>query len=219
MRKHTFTVLAAIAAALVITGCSSSDEAMKPAPPPEPSATEALQKELADCRSENLGLKQQTARLEQENKAAATRAADLESQLAALKASVPPPRPKPVVRDARAGYESAITLFRSRNYADAASTLQSILESGAPADLEDNCNYWLGECAYAMKDYGGALEFFTKVFTFASSEKKDDAQMMIANVYLAQGDRPRAKAEYQKLLDRFPASPYAKRAREKMAGL
>src|SRR5512144_840188 len=118
--RRVAALLAAASAAMMITGCSSSDQSMAPQPPPQPSASELLQKQLADCHSENAGLKAQEAKLQQDAKASAARATDLESQLAELKAKTPAPRPAPAMRDSRAGYENALTLFRTRNDADAA---------------------------------------------------------------------------------------------------
>ena len=54
----------------VLAGCSSSEEAQKPEPP-QPSATEMLQKQLNDLKSENALLKDQVARLEQDKRAGA----------------------------------------------------------------------------------------------------------------------------------------------------
>ncbi len=43
--------------------------------------------------------------------------------------------------------------------------------------------------------------------------------MMIANSYLAMGEKGKAKEEYERLIKKFPASPYVKRAKAKLSKL
>jgi len=42
---------------------------------------------------------------------------------------------------------------------------------------------------------------------------------MIANSYLAMGNKQKAVEEYEKLLKKFPASPFVKRVKEKLEHL
>lgn len=130
-----------------------------------------------------------------------------------------PQQQKPAATNARDGYARALELFRAKNYAVASTTLQSVLDSGAPVELQDNCHYWLGECSYAQKNYNEAITHFQQVFTFARSEKKDDAQIMIANCYFDMGDKVTAKKEYERLVTKFPASPFVKKAKERLGRL
>ena len=136
------------------------------------------------------------------------------------KVTAPPARvPKPVVTIPTPDYKASLVLFRSRMYEEAAANFQAILDGGNAGRLESNCHYWLGECAYGMKHFKEALDCFQTVFGYARTTKKDDAQIMIGNCYRALGDKAKAKTEYQKLLDKYPASPYAKRAKAKLAQL
>ena len=218
--QRTIIAFAGGIVCLIIIGCSSSIEANRvPPPPPAPSATEMMQKELADSKAEKLALEKQIAKLQQDNNAATARAAEVETQLAEMRTKISTIPPRPGIADKRTGYERALQLFRVRNYDEAAAILQSVIGDGAPDELLDNCHYWLGECAYAQKDFAGAIEHFQHVFTFSRSEKKDDAQIMIANSYFGMGNKTVARAEYEKFLDKFPASPYAKRAKERLAKL
>ncbi|MBI4810668.1 MAG: tetratricopeptide repeat protein, partial [Ignavibacteriales bacterium] len=149
------------------------------------------------------------------------RAAELETQLSELKEKqmpAPPPT-KPIIADYRAAYDEALKLFRSRNYKDASAIFLSLLEQEIPVVRQDNCYYWLGECAFGEKKFNDAINYFQKVFTFKISEKKDESQIMIANSYLAMGDKVKAIAEYEKLLKKFPASPFVKRVKEKLVKL
>jgi TolA-binding protein len=202
----------------LLSGCGTTEEAEKEEIPPPPSATELLQQELNGLRTENSVLKKQISTLEQDNRTAVAKSADFETQLAdcneKLKAAETPP-----VTDPRVSYQQALLLFNSRQYEQASLLLQQILSTGVPERLEDNCHYWLGECAYGSRKYREAVDHFRKVFGFRISEKKDESQVMIANSYYAMGNKVKAKEEYEILLQKFPASPYAKRVKEKLQAL
>ena len=220
-----FFISMMLISSLMIIGCSSSGESSKettPVQPPLPSATEMIQKEMSGLKMENDSLKRQLTKLQEYNRSVVARSAEMETQLAEMKdkmAAPPPPPPKPIITNSRAAYESGLSLFRSRKYDEAASVLQGILDAGTAGGLESNCHYWLGECSYGTKNYKEAIAHFEKVFGFARTTKKDDAQIMIANCYLATGSKAKAKAEYQKLIDKYPASPYAKVAKAKLSHL
>ncbi len=210
-----------------LAGCSGSDESTTEKAaihPSQPSATEAMQHDIATMRSANDSLLILVNKLQRDNQSANARTAEAEAQLADLKTRIAAPPPvaaqKSKVTPTTGGtYELGLQLFHAHKYDEAAGQFQGLLNGGASADIEDNCHYWLGECLYAMKNYKEAISHFNEVFTFKISEKKDDAQMMIANSYLAMGNTEKAKAEYQKLIDKFPASTYVARAKEKLAKL
>lgn len=223
---RTFLFSSLFMAGLVFAGCSASDEPThektQPPAPPQPSATEMMTKEMTTLKTQNDSLQQEITKVEQNNRLTTARAAELETQVAELKEKLtaPPPKvTKPAIGNTLNYYEQALQIFRARKYQEAATMLQGILDAGTPPGLEDNCHYWLGECSYAVKNYNDALEHFQHVFTYNVSEKKDDAQIMIANCYLGLGNKAKAKAEYQKLIDKYPASPYAKRAKERLGKL
>ena len=206
---------------IAIIGCSSSEETKKETPP-QPSATEAMQKEMNDLKSQNEALKRQVTKLEQDNRGTIAKAAELETQLAETKekAAAPPPIvQKPILANARESYKQALTLFNSRNYEDATALFQAALDGGIAEKMKDNCNYWLGECAYGEKKYSEAIEHFQKVFTFRISEKKDDSQLMIGNSYLAMGNKEKAKEAFERFTKKFPASPFIKLVKEKLGKL
>ena len=236
------TLILVVVSCMNFAGCGSSEESVQETPilqPAQQSATELVQQEMLKLRAKNDSLMMVTGKLEHENQVLSARAAELETELAESKqmqaaALQPPPPPRqqplqaqplpqtlsqPKVTVSHGAYEQGMQLFRARKFQAAADEFQAMLDAGGSPNLEDNCHYWLGECFYAMKRYQEAISHFNEVFSFTVSEKKDDAQMMIANSYLAMGNKERAKAEYQKLIDKYPVSPYVRRAKEKSATL
>ena len=187
---------------------------------------EQLQSDLDALKSENVQLKDENSALQQSKKDLTNKISDLEAANAALSSS--PKRAEQVKVDRRPSspgassaeevraYEGAVNLARNRNYRDAMNGMQSLLNSGIKDDYADNCHYWLGECCYHMKDYSQAIQHFEHVQSYKFSEKKDDAQLMIAQSYERLGDKSKAHAEYQKLVDMYPTSEYVQRAKSRL---
>jgi len=216
-----------ISAFLMFAGCHGSDEAEKDNTTAAPSATALMQKQVNDLKAENASLKQQVEKLQQDNRTATAHSAELETQLAEMKEQKPAPQPvveqkaPPPIPSTDAGslYNEALSLYRQRSYRDAEGKFEAVSADGGPGGLADKGTYWTGECLYAMKNYKSALESFRKVLDFSGSTKKDDAQMMIGNCYMAMGSKAKAKAEFKKLIADFPASPYVARAKAKLKNL
>ena len=208
---------------LLAAGCHGSEEATQESPTPaQPTASEAIQQEVRTLTAQNDSLRHQIGTLEEQNRTATAHAADLETQISELKeklAARTAPPPKPSIENPLESYHQALTLFHSRNYQDAEALFQGCLDAGIDQRLQDNCTYWIGECEFGLHRYQEAIGQMQKVFDFKISEKKDDAQIMIANCYFAQGDKPQARAEYEKLIKKFPASPFVKLAKERLAKL
>jgi TolA-binding protein len=209
-------IVAAIAG-VMFSACSGGSSTL----PALPSASEVMQKQVASLQASNDSLQGQVTKLEQEKQALAARVRDLQKQIDTLSSQPPPPaaEAKPVTREVHGSYQDALAAFRSRNFEDAAAMFQQVLDAGVEKGLADNCTYWIGECLFGEKKYDAAIAQFEKVFDFEWSNKKDDAQIMIANAYLAKGDKVKAKEEYQQLLKKFPASPFVKRAKAKLSTL
>ncbi len=203
-----------------------NEQSTQEQPMQEGPTKEQLQADLDAIKSENVQLKEENSSLHQSNKEFGTKISDLEAANAALASS--PKRSEPIKIQKRVSiagkssseeiraYESAINTAKSRNYRNAMEELQTLLNAGIKDDYADNCHYWMGECNFQLKNYSQAIQHFQLVQGYKFSEKRDDAQLMIAQSYDRLGDKQKAKTEYQKLLDMYPTSEYAKRARAKL---
>lgn len=208
---------------LVLIGCSHSDEMLKA----QRDTIAVLQKDMASLRTQTDSLRSAITRIEQEKQSLVARSASIDSQLNDLKSKIPPlveqksvgtkVREIQPVSDPFETYQHALDAFHAKHYDGAEELFQSVIDVGAPDKLEDNCTYWIGECLFAQKKYNDAIEQFRHVFTYKISEKKDDAQIMIANAYLAMGNKKKAKEEYETFVKKFPASPFVKRAKTKIS--
>jgi tol-pal system protein YbgF len=116
-------------------------------------------------------------------------------------------------------YQNALRVFNARNYEKALQGFSDIVKQFPSGTYTDNCWYWSGECSYALNDYAKAIANFTKVFDFKNSSKADDAQLKIGMCYMKMGQSALAKAEFKKLVDRYPASEYVPRAQKYLSEL
>ncbi|MBC8213717.1 MAG: tetratricopeptide repeat protein [Candidatus Marinimicrobia bacterium] len=113
----------------------------------------------------------------------------------------------------REKYIEALSSYQNGDFTKSMDEFAFLIESDATHDLADNCQYWIGEVYYAMKDYKHAIKEFEKVFSFAGTNKDDDAQYKMGLCYLNIGNKQRAKDEFQRLLDYYPNSEYYQKSK------
>ena len=211
-------------------------EAPKPAVV-APAQLAQYEKQIEDLRTENTGLKQKTVKLEQENRGINARISEVEAKYAAekmradkaeelAKNTVQTPKEaeeKPAIDKTAAGstsaYNVALKAFNGRKYDVAAKGFKAIIDGGSNADITNRAKYWLGESYFAQKKYKEALPLFQETIKLKNSEKKADAQFMIAQTYEHLGDKAKAKAAYEKVVKDYPMSKNVKRAKARWANL
>jgi tol-pal system protein YbgF len=109
-------------------------------------------------------------------------------------------------------YQDALDDFYVRRFDSAIRKFQVLLQSNDKNELADNCQYWIGECYYAMGKYYEAIAEFQKVYAFAKSNKTPDAQLMIGLAFLKKGEKDMARAELNIVLSFDPRSASAQKA-------
>ena len=83
--------------------------------------------------------------------------------------------------------------------------------------LMQNVFYWKGETFYAEKDYESAiLSFQDVVDKFPGGEKAPDAMLKQGFAFQALNDKKNARILYELLQSKYPRSPAAERARQKL---
>lgn len=221
-------------------GAAETKKEPTPEPTPAPSGQLAqYEKQIEDLRTENTGLKQKIVKLEQDNRTLNTMMSESEARIQAERhradsleqafASQPPlqvapvgaapveePAPEPM---SISSYEEALQAFNAKKYDGAIGAFEAMLASGVTKDLEDNCHYWIGESKFAKKQYQDAIGAFELVMAYAKSEKKGDAQFMIAQSYERLGNKAKAKESYEKVVKDYPMSKVVKKAKERWARL
>jgi tol-pal system protein YbgF len=84
-------------------------------------------------------------------------------------------------------------------------------------DFTDNAQYWIGECLYGKKEYAEAIEAWNTLFRdHPSSDKLPDGRVKKGMALERLGRRSQALVEYRYVVDRYPTSPAARIARERL---
>ena len=111
-------------------------------------------------------------------------------------------------------YIDALSSYNDGNYDMAIEGFGRLVTGDPSHKLADNCQYWLGESYYALKNYKRAILEFEKVFQFGVQDKWDDAQLKLGICFQKIGNFDKARAEFQKLVDHYPGSEYYQRAQQ-----
>jgi tol-pal system protein YbgF len=111
-------------------------------------------------------------------------------------------------------YESALRNFYARDYQGAIAVFNDLKNRFPTHKLTSNCQYWIGESYFGLRDYIQAAEAFQAVFNYATSYKKDDATLMLGRCYYNLHDMSRARSYFQGLLSEYPDSEYIEKARQ-----
>ena len=203
-------------------------------------ASVSYEKQIEELRTENTSLKQRIVKLDQDNRTMNARLADTEAQVTAEKdradkaeamaKSMPATSSQPIAASTRSSevtsspmdisnYEDALKAFNAKKYEDAMKGFDMILGSGIKDDVADNCKYWIGECYFAKKQFANAIKNFEEVMAYKNSEKKSDAQFMLAQSLERLGKKPEAKDAYEKVVKDFPSSKNVQKAKARWARL
>jgi len=116
-------------------------------------------------------------------------------------------------------YDTAINKFTSGKYSQALRKFEELISKEPSNQLADNCQFWIGECYLAMKDYTRAVLEFEKVFAYDDNENADDAQFKIGLSFLEEGNRKMARQELDTLLDFYADSELVREARSHLQRL
>ncbi len=122
----------------------------------------------------------------------------------------PPPAPRELYSQAYADYARG-------NYDLAIQGFTEYIRVYPGTDFTDNAQYWIGECLYGKQKYAEAIEAWNTLFRdYPSSDKLPDARVKKGMALERLGRRSQALVEYRYVVDRFPNSPAARIARERL---
>ncbi|HNW60613.1 MAG TPA: tetratricopeptide repeat protein [bacterium] len=107
-----------------------------------------------------------------------------------------------------AAYESARGKFEAHQYQGAIDEFSRLLAEYPDHTMADNCQYWLGECYFGMREYQKAIVEFQKVFAYSETDKHDDAQLMIGLSYVRSNQAELAQKAFGTFLDTYAGSEY-----------
>ncbi len=118
------------------------------------------------------------------------------------------------VTDFSNAYETGLSNFYSRRYANAISIFQKLLERYPNHSLASNCEYWIGESYFNQGEYLQSIQAFDRVVQYPNSLKKDDSVLMVGRAYLALNQKDQAEAAFTRLIREFPDSELVVKSEE-----
>ena len=136
-----------------------------------------------------------------------------------IKPPSPPDKPRegPPVPDPKQLYDTAYLDITRGNYQLAIAGFREFLRLYPGSSLADNSQYWIGEAFYAQKSYAEALAEFDKVIEIYPGQDKAAAAYYKSGLCRRElGDRPGSLKKWQELIQRFPNSPEAKLAQDRI---
>lgn len=116
-------------------------------------------------------------------------------------------------------YESSLDIFRKGSYQTAKLNFTDLLKFDPNHRMASNCQYWIGECDFAMGNYEEAIGAFQSVLQYPESPKKDDALLMLGQSYMNLNRPQDARSSFQELLNKYPGSEYVSRAQNYLLSL
>ncbi len=167
--------------------------------------------------------------------------ADLEQRMAKLEASggaVAPETSEPVKPPQMAGpkapgattvltpagesapelYDRALKMIReTQDFSGGREMMETFLKRYPEHDLAVNAAYWIGETYYAEKNYEQAILQFEEIIQkYGDHPKVASAMLKQALAFESSGDKATAKLLLQRVVERFPLSDEAAKAKQKL---
>lgn len=117
-------------------------------------------------------------------------------------------------------YENAFDAIRKGDFSAAQDTLQRFVRRYPKSGYLPSALFWLGNAAYATKDYKEALAQFRQLLTLAPTHMRaPEAMLAISNVQLELKDTKGARKTLEDLVKAHPQSDAAQAAKDRLAKL
>ncbi len=114
-------------------------------------------------------------------------------------------------------YEAALNLFKANKIKDAAGAFEAFAKAHPDSTLTPNAQYWLGNAHYALRDCKKSIEAHRVVVSkWPQHPKAPDALINIATCQQEQGDAKGVKATLETVLGKYPDSPAAATAKQRL---
>lgn len=237
MRQNKF--FWAVALCLTVSGCSTTDVITKK----QMETDSRLEQLVQGNAAVNARLEELTSEVKELRKQVKEDSADLEELKPEIKGikktveSIPPKKdtdhilgavsrievvnkdPSPANKDSGAQnvYMKAFGLYSANNYHDAVDAFEAFIKTYPNSEYAGNAQYWIGECYYTQHNYPGALDAFNKLLAaYPEGSKVPDAMLKIGYTYINMNEPAKMKSTLQLLVDKYPNSQAAVKARERL---
>ena len=182
-----------------------------------------------DTRVKNL--EDRLAKLEQDAKTQSELIKNREDELKQLKDALQQATQKPDVdasvdlslaenERVRKDFDTAWRLFEKKDYRGAINGFKDFLKRNPKSKLAPSAQYWIGESHFALKEFDKAIIEYDEVRRrYAQSDKVAGALLREGSAFSELGEKLNARLVLQELVERFPQSPEAARAKQRLKAL
>lgn len=114
-------------------------------------------------------------------------------------------------------YMKAFGLYSADKYDEAVEAFSAFIKAYPDSEYAANAQYWIGECYYTQSNLPKALDAFKKVISnYPKGNKVPDAMLKAGYTLFALKQNDSATAMLESLMTRFPDSPAAAKASERL---
>ncbi|MEK7210645.1 MAG: tol-pal system protein YbgF, partial [Candidatus Binatota bacterium] len=117
-------------------------------------------------------------------------------------------------------YEEAWKLLERKDYRVAIARFKEFIKKHPQSEYADNAQYWIGESHYALREFDQAiLEFDAVRRKYPKGDKVPAALLKQGFAFAELGDKVDARLILRELTDKYPQSPEAAKAKQKLKAL
>jgi tol-pal system protein YbgF len=122
--------------------------------------------------------------------------------------------------DPESAYNAAYADYSAGRYPLAREAFRTYLQHYPDTEVADNAQYWIGETLYATGDFAGAITEFKLVAERYPKGDKVPAALLKAGMASARlKNNDQAKTLYRQVIQKYPKSPEATLAKERLSHL
>jgi tol-pal system protein YbgF len=120
----------------------------------------------------------------------------------------------------RRDYEAALRVLEQKDYNLAISRFREFVKKYPKSRLANNAQYWIGESYYALRQFDQAILEFDEVRRSDPPGDKVAASLLQQGFAFAElGERVNARLILQEVVEKYPQSPEAARAKQRLKAL
>lgn len=120
----------------------------------------------------------------------------------------------------RRDYEAAWRTLDKKDYKAATTRFREFIKKYPKSTLAGNAQYWIGESLYALKEFDQAIiEFDAVRRRYPQGEKVPAALLKQGFAFAELGEKVNARLILQEVVEKYPQSPEAGRAKQRLKSL
>ncbi len=119
----------------------------------------------------------------------------------------------------RRDYETAWRTLDKKDYKAAIGRFREFIKKYPKSTLAVNAQYWIGESYYSLKEFDRAVIEFDAVRKYPQGEKTPAALLKQGFAFAELGEKVNARLILQEVVEKYPQSPEAVRAKQRLKSL